>query len=65
MKGGNRRKCPIRSVIQINKVAFDVYSLPVSEKVERREMSMVMRTKWRVYNHLDDMVRWESHCAKL
>ena len=45
MKRGKRGKCPIRSVVQIDKVVFDVCFLSISEKVERREVLMMLRTK--------------------
>ena len=65
MKRRERRKHPIRSVVRINKMAFDACSLSISEGVKRRGMSVMKRTKWRIHKHLNNMISWEGHCIKL
>ena len=65
MKRRERRKHPIRSVVRIDKMAFDACSLLISEGVKRRGMLVMRRTKWRIHKHSNNMISWEGHYVKL
>ena len=45
MNRRERRKCPMESVVRINKMTFDVHSLSFSERVQRRRISIIRRTE--------------------